>query len=67
MTDSKAVTNTLNQIAKELGISDKNVVISVAIKGLIDLGASPLDAAKMILGEDLEKVVADRLFAKFNS
>ncbi len=47
---SKA-TNLLNAIAAELNTTDKNLVISVALKMLVDAGAAVDEAFDSLLGE----------------
>lgn len=41
----------LNQVAELIGTNDKNVVISVAIKTLVDAGASVSEAFDMVFGD----------------
>ncbi len=41
----------LNEIAARLGTTDKNLVISAAIKGLVDLGYNVRTAYEMVMGD----------------
>ncbi len=41
----------LNEVAAKLNITDKNLCISIAIKGLVDLGYNVRTAYEMVMGE----------------
>lgn len=56
-------TQALNQIAAILGTTDKNLVISVAIKTLVDAGMPIRQAYESILGEGSFEKMAFQMHA----
>jgi hypothetical protein len=52
----------LNKIAKQIGSEDKNLVISVAIKSLIELGMSVKNSYDTVLGAGAYKKMAGQIY-----
>lgn len=52
----------LNEIAALLNTTDKNLVISVAIKTLIDAGTTPTEAIDTVLGKGTRNEIANTLW-----
>jgi hypothetical protein len=54
----------LNQIANQIGSEDKNLVISVAIKSLIELGMSIKNSYNTVLGPGAYEKMAGEIYDK---
>ena len=60
-------TTLLNKIAQQINSTDKNLVISVAIKSLIELGMPKVQAIETILGAGAMKKIAEQFHDAVNN
>jgi hypothetical protein len=66
MSQNQQTANILNEIIATTGAS-KSQAISIAIKGLVDLGLPVESAAKAILGDNFFQTASDRIWETLNA